>query len=130
MKFERRPPRFKIGFFVTLSPVKNAVFGQDFHVLNLPTILKVAFLDFFTSIPNDIWTTSALFLSTKSQITRTIYKFNQKENRHKNRHGEVLALHIHFTNGLLQISCSSARNASELVKNFEDLPDNHVNWNI
>ena len=117
---------------MTLSPVKNTVFGQDFHVLNLPTNLKMAFLDFFTSIPSDIWTTSALLLSTKSQITSTIYKFNQKENTHKNRHCEeyLLALHIHFTHGLLQISCSSARSASELVKNFEDLQDNHVNWNM
>ena len=75
MKFDRRPPHPKIGFFVTFWPVYHAVFGQVFHFLDLPMILKMAFRDLFTSIPNDIWTTSALFLSTKSQVTSTIYEF-------------------------------------------------------
>ena len=47
-------PPLLFAFFVTFWLVYHPVFGQDFHFLDHPMILKMAFRDFFTSITNDI----------------------------------------------------------------------------
>ena len=103
----------------------HPVFGQDFHFLDLPMILKLLFVIFsavLLTIFRRLQHISCL-QNPKLQVPST----NLNRNEHTHRKlltRKVLALHISFMYGLLQILYFSARVASELVTKNEDTQDN------
>ena len=111
---------------MTFWLVYHPVFGQDFHFLRPSHDPKNGFFVIFSPVLLTIFRRLqhiSCLQNPKLQVPST----NLNRNEHTHRKlltRKVLALHISFMYGLLQILYFSARVASELVTKNEDPQDN------
>ena len=142
------------GFFPTNSIWETQMEGLRWNLTDAPPPLICLFCDILARVPSSIWTRFSLFRPSHdpkngffvifSPVLLTIFRrlqhisclqnpklqvpsTNLNRNEHTHRKlltRKVLALHISFMYGLLQILYFSARVASELVTKNEDPQDN------